>query len=96
MRAHLFLFWTSKKVLDEPGSFARAEAWRRADRIGALSLRGGAAWATLEAGGSLVQLSKSGQCYLSVFQPYLDPGREERQGMAASLIEASDEANRPH
>ena len=55
----LFPNWTARSVLDVLRRFARAKAWRNADKLGTHSLRKGAARAFLGAGGSFSRLPRS-------------------------------------
>ena len=89
--AQLFPLRASKEVLDELKMFARAKAWRNADRVGSLSLRRGAARAILDAGGALAQFLKSGQWHSSAYQLYLDLGHEVASAMASVLAEGPDD-----
>ena len=59
--------------------------------MGTHFFRRGAARAILEAGGSLPQFLRSGQCRSSGYQLYLGLGREESMVVASILIEATDE-----
>ena len=81
---------------DRLRSLARRLGWERAERLGPLSIRRGAARAILEAGGSFAQLLKAGHWHSSALRYYLDLGVEETAATAAATIESSDdvEANR--
>ena len=87
----LFPNWTARSVLNELRRFARAKAWRNADKLGTRPLRKGAARAFLGAGGSFSRLLRSDNGVFAAFQPYLDMGREEKQAVASVLLDASGE-----
>ena len=87
----LLPLWTSKKVLVELSSFARAMAWKNAGRIGTHSPQKGAARATIEAGVSFAQPSKLGRWHSSAFDLLLDLGQGKTQSKASMVIGAPDD-----
>ena len=72
---------------------ARQAGWEKTDRLGAHSIRRGAARAILAAGGTFSQLMKAGQWHSSAFKLYLDLGGEETKGMSSVLIEDSEDGD---
>ena len=71
-------------------SMARQFGWVKAEKLGAHSIRRGAARAILEAGGALAQLLKAGQWNSSAYRLCPDMGGEEAKAMASVLIEDSE------
>ena len=83
--------WTGRSVLAELRPAARLGGWVQAMKLGAHSVRRGAARAILEAGGSFSQLLRAGQWHSSAYKLYLDMGREETTAVSALLADASDD-----
>ena len=72
---------------------ARQLGWEKSERLGAHSIRRGAARAILDAGGTFAQLLKAGQWHSSAYRLYLDLGGEEAKAMASVLIEDSEDGD---
>ena len=89
--ANLFPAMTGPGFADKPGGSARNIGWETADRLGARSIRIGAARAISAEGGCFAQLLKAGQWRSTVFRLYVDAGVEESKAMVSILMEASDD-----
>ena len=72
---------------------ARQLGREKSERLGAHSIRRGAARAILDAGGTFAQLLKAGQWHSSAYRLYLDLGGEEAKAMASVLIEDSEDGD---